>query len=180
MPRETAARRYARALLEIAQEEGALERFEGELTRIAELLDSNGDLRQVLLNPVFEADARKRIVRELAARLEVGPLVTNFLCLLLDKRKLARLPEIARIYRELVDRAAGRIEAQLVAAAALDGDLPARIADELSKWTGKQVRLKTKVDPELIGGVVARIDGLVLDGSLRTQIEELRERLAKG
>lgn len=180
MPRETAARRYARALFEIAQEEGTLERFEGELVRVVDLLGSNDDLQHVLLNPVFEADARKQIVRELAVRLSVGPLVTNFLCLLLDKRKLAQLPAIARIYRELVDRAAGRIEAQLVAAAALDGDLPARIAEELSKWTGKQVRLKTKVDPELIGGVVARVNGLVLDGSIRTQLDELRERLAKG
>ncbi len=134
----------------------------------------------MLLNPVFEADARKRILRDLAKRLSVGPLVTNFLCVLLDKRKLRLLPDITRIYRELVDRAAGRIEAQLVAAAALDGDAPARVAAELSKWTGKQVRLSTSVDPALIGGVVARVGGLVLDGSIRTQLEELRERLARG
>lgn len=180
MARETAARRYARALLEIAQEEGALERFEEEMTRVADVLGASRDLKQVLLNPIFEVKARKGILREVAQRLSVGPLVTNFLCLLLDKRKLRLLPEIVRIYRELVDRAAGRIEAQLVAAAALDGGAPARVAAELSKWTGKQVRLSTSVDPALIGGVVVRVGGLVLDGSIRTQLDELRERLARG
>lgn len=180
MLRKTAARRYARALLELAQEEGALEQFDDDLARIAGLIGSNAELREVLLNPVFEVEARKRIVRELAAKLSVGPLVANFLCLLIDKQKLGQLPEIVRVYRGLVDRAAGRIQAQLVAAVALDGQVSARVAAELSKWTGKQVRLETKVDAELIGGVVARVGGLVLDASLRTQLEELRERLARG
>jgi F-type H+-transporting ATPase subunit delta len=176
---ETVARRYARALLEIAQEEGALERFEADLARFAETFEQSEDLRDVLLNPVIEAGARKQIARDVAGRVGAGPLVTNFLCLLVDKRKLRVLPDILRAYRDLVDRAAGRVEALLVAATAVDPQTASRIEGELGRWTGKRVRLTTRVDPALIGGVVARVGGIVLDGSLRTQLDALRQRLAK-
>jgi F-type H+-transporting ATPase subunit delta len=176
---EAVARRYARALLEIAQEEGALERFEADLARFTDAFEGSEDLRDVLLNPVFEAEARKQIVRDLAGRLDLGPLVANFVCLLVDKRKLRALPDILRAYRDMVDRAAGRVEALLVAATAVDRETASRVEGELAKWTGKRVRLTTKVDPALIGGAVARVGGFVLDGSIRSQLEGLRRRLAK-
>jgi F-type H+-transporting ATPase subunit delta len=176
---EAVARRYARALLEIAQEEGALERFEADLARFTEAYEASEDLRDVLLNPVFEAEARKQIARDVAARLGTAPLVASFISLLIDKRKLRALPDILRGYRDLVDRAAGRVEALLVAAAAVDPETASRIEGELGRWTGKRVRLTTKVDPSLIGGVVARVGGVVLDGSLKTQLDALRQRLAK-
>jgi F-type H+-transporting ATPase subunit delta len=176
---EAVARRYARALFEIGQEEGALERFDAALGRVADAIEASGDLRAVLPNPVFEGATRKRILREVASRLGTDPLVTNFLCLLVDKGKLRLLGDIARDFRALVDRAAGRVEAQLLAAAALDPATTTRVEAELAKATGKQVRLTTKVDPSLIGGVVARVGGLVLDASLKAQLDALRQRLAR-
>lgn len=180
MANETVARRYARALLEIAQEEGALERFEQDLTRFADTLAGSRDLEMVLTNPVFEAEARKRILREVAGRLGVAPLVVNLLCLLVDKRKLVVLPDILREYRALVDKAAGRVEALLVMATQADPATVSQVEGQLAKWTGKRVRLTTRVDPSLIGGAVARVGGLVLDASIKTQIDVLRQRLANG
>lgn len=179
MAHEAVARRYARALLEIAQEEGALEQFEQNLSRFAGTLASSRDLEQVLLNPVFAADVRKRILRDVAGKLGAAPLVVNFLCLLVDKRKLVALPDIVREYRALVDKAAGRVEALLVMATQMDPATVSQVEGQLAKWAGKRVRLTTKVDPSLIGGAVARVDGLVLDASLRTQLDALRQRLEK-
>ncbi len=180
MANETAAKRYARALLELAQEEGALERFEADLVRFLDLYDGAEALRQVLPNPVFEPEARKQILRSVAAKLGLAPLVTNVLCLLVDQRKLGVLPDVVRAYRDLVDRAAGRVEALLVMATAVDPATVSQVEGQLAKWTGKRVRLTTKVDPSLIGGAVARVGGLVLDASLRTQLDALGQRLAKG
>jgi F-type H+-transporting ATPase subunit delta len=178
MANETVAKRYARALFEIARDERALERFEEELARVADAVAASRELREVLLNPVFDPEMRRRVLREVAGRLGTSPLVTNFVMILLDKRKLGVLPDIVRVFRALVDQAAGRVEAEVRSATPLDPGTTTRIQDELARWTGKQVRLTTTVDASLIGGAVARVGGLVLDGSIRTQLEELRERLA--
>jgi F-type H+-transporting ATPase subunit delta len=103
--------------------------------------------------------------------------VQRFVLLLLDRRRITALPAIARAYRELEDQHIGRVRAQVVSAQALAaGDLD-RVRQSLEKRTGKKVLIEASVDAALIGGVVARVGDLVLDGSVRTQLASLREKL---
>jgi F-type H+-transporting ATPase subunit delta len=103
--------------------------------------------------------------------------VQRFVLLLLDRRRIVLLPAIARAYRDLTDAHVGRVRAEVISAEALTPATVDRVRRSLEQRTGKKVIINSKVDPGLIGGVVARVGDLVLDGSVRTQLEDLRARL---
>lgn len=171
------ARRYAKALLEIGVAQRNFDALNRELERVAALYHDSKELSEVLANPVFPLARRQGVVEELVRRLALSKVIRNFLLLLLDRGRIAYLPSIAREHRALVDLQAGRLRARVTVAKALGPQLEARIKATLEKKTGRAVLLETREDPSIIGGVVTQVGDLVYDGSVRTQLQTLREQL---
>jgi F-type H+-transporting ATPase subunit delta len=171
------ARRYARALFGIGVDAGKFEALGDELGELATLWNESDELRQTLENPVFQPSEKRKVLESILPRVAPTPEVQRFVLLLLDRRRIVLLPAIARAYRDLTDAHIGRVRAEVISAQELVPATLDRIRRSLEQRTGKKVIIHSTVDPELIGGVVARVGDLVLDGSVRTQLADLRARL---
>jgi F-type H+-transporting ATPase subunit delta len=171
------ARRYAKALLEIGVRQQTYDALGRELDRTADTFARSPELKTALENPVFPLEKRRLIVDELARRLALSKVVRNFVMLLLDKGRIGFLPDIARAHRALVDEHAGRVRATITSARPLEQALAARLKAALEKQSGKTVLLETREDAAIVGGVITQLGDLVYDGSVRTQLAELREQL---
>jgi len=174
------ARRYAKALMNIGQQDGKYERYWEELDAFTSLFQGEEELREVLINPTFGIPRRQAIIKEIGNRLGLSPITTNFLHILVDKNRMRYLPDIASIYQELVDEAAGRARVLLVTAYDLSEDKLQELTQGLEGLVGKKVIMEVERNPSLIGGVVAKIGGMIYDGSVKTQLERFKETLAKG
>jgi F-type H+-transporting ATPase subunit delta len=171
------ARRYARALLSLGLEEGRPEQYGDQLEQVLETIRANRELRILLENPGYSLPDRQGAIDALASALGLSPLSVNFLRLLLERQRIGDLAQIARIYRAMVDQQAGRIRATVTSARPLGDDQTDRLRDAIGRMTGRSVVLESQTDSSLIGGVVAQVGTTLLDGSLRTQLERLRQEL---
>ncbi len=169
------ARRYARALLEVAGAE--FERVGEEIAGVADALFSTPELAAVFTNPSVPRDARAKVVEQVVAAAKLSTASANFLRVLDDRRRIPALPEIVRAYRELADLQAGRVRAKVISAKPLPAELATKIEAQLAAATNKKVSVETSLDPSLIGGVVAQVGNTIFDASLRTQLEALRREL---
>ena len=174
------ARRYAKALLTIGREDGQAETYKEELGGVVKLLEEQKELEQVISNPLYDAESRKKVLRVVVdQRLGLSKVMTSFLFLCFDKGRIQYLKDIYTFYEKLTDELANIVRADLVSAVELPEESIARIRAALSERTGKEVRMEISVDPALIGGAVTRIGDLVLDGSVRTQLMSLKESLQR-
>lgn len=171
------ATRYARALLELGQETKTLESLIGELERAAAAYGESSELRAALANPLFSREAKNAIIRDVAGALGLTSNATNTLRLLTDRRRIDSLPAITRRLRELVDREQGLVHADVTSATQLSSGFYDRLKAELEKLTGKKIALRQSEDASLIGGVVVRIGDTVIDGSLKSRLDSLKQRL---
>jgi F-type H+-transporting ATPase subunit delta len=171
------ARRYAKALFGLGVDEGAYDRYGQELDDLARIYEGSADLRLALENPVVKPSEKLAILRTILPRVAPSPHVQRFALLLLERGRITLLRAIARAYRQLADGRAGQVRATITSAAQLGAVDLARIRGALEKRTGRKVIVETAVDPDLIGGIVARVGDLVLDGSVRAQLNEMRRRL---
>lgn len=176
----TVARRYARALFAIASEAGAVDGVRAELGQIAELLEAHAELRHALFRPLHPAAERRAVLRSVCAGVGCGDTVRNFLTFLVDQRRIVDFDGIRSEYERLADEAAGRIRAEVTTASPLDARQTERLRAALSARTGHEIDLEVAVDAGLIGGAVAVVGGVVFDGSLRTQLSQLRDTLTRG
>jgi F-type H+-transporting ATPase subunit delta len=173
-------RRYAKALVELAVEQQAIDRYGEELTTVNAVLGREALLRQLLESPTLVMEKKSAMLSDLAAALELSAGMRNFLGLVLSKGRIGYLPQIEENYRRLADELSGVLRAQVTSAVALDEAQQQAIGAGLEKQTGKKVALNVKVDPQLIGGVQAEIGGRLFDGSVRTQLQRIEESLTKG
>jgi F-type H+-transporting ATPase subunit delta len=171
------ARRYAKALLEIGIQQNIYDALGKELDRAADTLRHSPELRTALENPIFPMSKRKLVLDDVSRRLALSKTVRNFVMLLLDKGRIARLPDIARAHRALVDEHAGRVRATVTSARPLDPMLETRLKTALERSSGKTVILEKREDPAIVGGLVTQLGDTVYDGSVRTQLAQLREQL---
>jgi F-type H+-transporting ATPase subunit delta len=171
------SRRYARALFSIGVDRGTFEQLGQELDGVAELWTGSTELREALANPVFPASQKRAVLQSLLVRAAVSPDVQKFVLLLLERRRLPAVANIARAYREMADLHTGRVRAHVTSALPLSPPELERVRQSLARRTGKQVLVEASVDAALIGSLVARVGDLVLDGSLRTQLGTLRDKL---
>jgi F-type H+-transporting ATPase subunit delta len=167
---------YAAALLEIAKAEGSLETVEDELFRVARTLESNDDLRSTLSDQAIPVERRQAIVETLLGG-KASPVTTALVSCVVGAGRSRNLPEI--IDRLVTKAAEERREAvaEVRTAYPLDEERRQKLADVLSKVTGKHVSLKVIVDPSVMGGVVATVGDTVIDGTIRHRLDELRESL---
>lgn len=174
------ARRYAKALLLIAKEDGQTETYRGELQAVAEMLEQQKTLNQAINNPLHEFDGRRKVLDAVIGKLNLSTTLTSFLMLLFDKRRFGFLSSINENYQQMADELKGVARASLVAATELPAETIEKIRTTLSAKTGKDIILEVEQDPGLIGGIVTRIGDLVLDGSIRTQLLNMRATLKRG
>jgi F-type H+-transporting ATPase subunit delta len=172
-------RRYAQALLELARGAGALAAAGEELAR-ATATFTQPALRSLVLNPGIGAVARRRIVGQIVERLALSPTVGNLIRLLADRDRIAVLSDVARAYEMLVDRELGRARVTIRSAAPLTPQQLAELESLARRLTGAEhVIVSTEVDPGLIGGVTLAAGGTVYDGSVKTQLARLADRMAR-
>ncbi|MCP4755424.1 MAG: ATP synthase F1 subunit delta [Proteobacteria bacterium] len=174
------ARRYAKALLLIGKEDGNAETYRDELDGIVGLMTNEESLRQAIVNPLYEATGRKKVLQTVIDKVGLSKVTAAFLLLLFDKRRIGHLEQINTLYQKLADELKGVARASLVSATELSSETVEKIRTALSKKTGKDVVLEIEQDSGLIGGIVTRIGDLVLDGSVKTQLLNMRESLKRG
>ena len=170
------ARRYARALFGVGQNEGTAEKLRAELDILGNAFVSARELETALTSTSFPRQERRGVLEALLARAGASKHTHNFCLLLLERERVGYLPAIARELGVMVDEVSGRVRATIESAKALSAADTKKLQAVLEKATGKHVSLETSTHPELIGGVVAKVGDLVFDGSIRTQLERMRER----
>jgi len=174
------ARRYAKALLLIGKEDGQTEVYRQELSGISALMATEKQLAETISNPLYKGGDRKKVLERVIEKLALSRVMSAFLMLLFEKGRIGFLSSINAFYQILADELNGVARASLVSASELASDTIEKIRAALSKKTGKQIILEVQRDPELIGGIVTRIGDLVLDGSIKTQLLNMRESLKRG
>ncbi len=173
------ARRYARALMSIGADAGNAEKLGADLRAFAQAMQISPELVTTITNPAFPRADRKKIVDALATRFAVHPTSRTFLYVLLDKERLSHLPAMSREVDAALEAQAGRISAEVVSATALTPAQLSQITATLEKLSGKKIQLARREDPELLGGIIAKVGDIIYDGSVRTQLRQLRDQMAK-
>jgi F-type H+-transporting ATPase subunit delta len=171
------ARRYAKALFGLASERGRIEPWSQTLDALKAAVAASPELREVLANPVYSKEQRRAIAAKLAAALGLEEEPANLLSLLAERNRLGYLDAIVDTFRALADEKLGRLRARVVSAVPLEGGAVEGIAARLAQVTKAEVLIDRVVDPALLGGVVAQVGSMVYDGSVRTQLEDLRRTL---
>ena len=171
------ARRYAKAVFTVGTENGKFEAYNESLQAVAKLYENNPDVVDALTNPLYPMEIREKVMGGIVKSMDVDSVMSNFLNLLVEKKRVEILPEIAEGFNAMVDDAKNVSHGTVVSAIELSAELQAKIQSTLEKLTGKTVELTTSVDPTIIGGMVAKVGDLVLDGSIKTQLAGLKESI---
>jgi F-type H+-transporting ATPase subunit delta len=173
------ARRYTKALFQLARDAGQEEAIGRQVEEFFAAF-SGSNLQTVLTNPAFDVASRKRVLIQVGNTQQLSVLTIHFLSLLLERDRLAHLPGIVSCYRRLLNEAKGRVEAKVISAAALGSTLAERVCAQLRGISGKDVVMKQEIDASLLGGMTVELEGKVYDGSIRTQLEKMKQRIARG
>jgi F-type H+-transporting ATPase subunit delta len=180
MTNKTAATRYARALLDVAvQEKANLDGIEQELASFVDLFAAHPTLAKVLLNPAVPVPRKRAAVAELTRTADTSTTVAKLLALLAERDRLVLLPDLLASYRDRLLDYRKVVRAEVTTATPLATDRAKAIEGSLATLTGCTVILDTKIDPSIIGGVVARIGSTVYDGSVTRQLQKMKERLVE-
>jgi F-type H+-transporting ATPase subunit delta len=178
MSTRTSASRYARALLDVViAERGNPEQVETELAAFADLLTRNPNLQNALTNPAVPVSGKRGIVTQLTAKLGSSPILAKLLQLLADGDRLVLVPDLLAVYRERLMDHRQIVRADVTTAEPLPDAKVSLLKERLAQLTGRTVTMTTKVDPSIIGGVVARVGSTVYDGSVATQLDKIKNSL---
>ena len=180
MARGAAARRYAKALFELAKEDGRVAEVRAELAGMSAMVAESPELRDVLLQPLHPVAERKKVLHGVTERVGSSPILRSFYSFLIDQRRLFDFAAIREEYERMADEDAGLTKALVRSAVPLRDDQLDRLKQSLTRRTGRQVELDVEVDESLLGGVIAQVGDTLIDGSLRTQLHQLRLGLVKG
>ena len=178
--RERTARRYAKALYDVAREAGATEAVGQEIEQVAAVLARDAAAHDVLTRPWIKPADRRGVAMAIGQKVGTRKLVQDFVGLVAERGRADHLPEIVAAYQTLVDAELGRARAQVRTAVALTAGEKQQLSGKLERALGKRIILEEQVDATLLGGFVAQVGSLILDGSLDGQLARMRQRLARG
>ncbi|HUC47136.1 MAG TPA: F0F1 ATP synthase subunit delta [Hyphomicrobiaceae bacterium] len=170
----TMAGRYAAALFELAKDQRQLDEVERNLSALSQMLEQSGDLRRVVLSPVITTDDQAKAFNAILAKAGVAGLVGNFVNLIVRNRRLFALKDMIKAFRALLARERGEVSADVTSAHPLTPEQMRALADTLKTSIGKNVRIDTRVDPNLLGGLVVKVGSRMIDSSLRTKLNNLK------
>lgn len=172
------ARRYAEALGELAFEQGALDQVEQELLTLRELLEGREALRRVLESRQVKPEEKQRLINEMFAG-KLSRITLNFLLLVVAKHREAHLEGMIDEYVAYANKKRGVVQVEVTVAHPLSEEQAFALSEKLAQVLGKKVRLSAREDPEVLGGVIARVGDLVMDGSVATRLQRLQEALKR-
>lgn len=172
-----AARRYAKALFELAAEAAQVDKVRGDLSDLAKTFETNDELRALVENPGFTPEAKKKAITAIAQRMGVAPLLLSTLKLLVDRRRINALGDLAEAFAALAERKSGRVRAEIITASPLPDAYYTQLEATLSEVTGRKVSILKRTDPSIIGGVVTRIGDTVFDGSIANRLKDIKATL---
>jgi len=169
---------YASALMSLAKSNNLAEQFGNDIRSLLSLLESSEELRQFLANPLIKPDAKKAVIKQIAGE-EMNPLMRSFLSLLVDKGRILFLEGIGKQYLTQLRELNQTVLAEVTSAVPLSEAQQQTVSEKVQAMTGaRQVEIETKIDADLIGGVVIKVGSQVIDASLRGQLRRLGIRLA--
>lgn len=174
------ARRYAEALADVATARNQVEQIDNELLVFAEMLRVSPELHDMFASPIVSQTDKLKVLEALIARTRTGQMTANLMRTMLNHYRMQHLDEVYEQFRREINERKGLIAAEVTTAAEVGAAEQARLGRTLEQMTGSHVELKFKTDPSLIGGVVTRIGSVVYDGSVRTQLQTIKERLKQG
>lgn len=174
---QSIARRYAKAIFELAVESGSLDAVSGDLSLAREVFEATPELFSQLTSPIVGREQKLALIEKLLAAARFGPTVANALRLLAERHRLNLLPLIAESFDGMVDDHVGRIHSRVVSARPLEQQDLSEISRRLSQALRRQVVVDAAVDPELLGGLTVEVDGRTIDGSVRGQLKSLSRQL---
>jgi F-type H+-transporting ATPase subunit delta len=174
----SSAPRYARAFAEVAEvarlDAGSAQQ---QMRDFAQTLADSGELREILENPSIEMPAKLKVLDAMAGRMAMFPQVRNFIAVILEHHRLAELDEILTEYKHVVDEHSGATEARIISARPLNAEDRAQLEAQIAKLAGARVSARYAEDATLLGGAVVEIGSTVYDGSLRAQLQQLKQKL---
>ncbi|MGZ6005977.1 MAG: F0F1 ATP synthase subunit delta [Rhizomicrobium sp.] len=168
------AGRYANAVFELAQEEKSVEAVARDFIALRSLIDQNPDLARLVRAPVFSRDEQARVMKAVLEKMGAAKLTTQFILTMASKRRLFVLTDIIRSFDRLVAKLRGEVQAQVTSARALSDAETIELKAILKSKLGRDPRLETKVDPNLLGGLVVKVGSRMIDSSLRTKLTSIR------
>ncbi len=171
------AKRYAKAIFTVGQEQKKYEEYNEVLQGVADLYADHPEVADALTNPLYPMDIKEKVMSGMIGSMGVDEIMGNFLNLLVQKKRAEILPEIAEAYKVMVDEEKNVSHGTVVSAVELNDALKKNVRTVLEKLTGKKVELTTSVDPSILGGIIAKVGDLVLDGSIKTQLAGLKDSI---
>ena len=168
---------YARALFEVAQEQGKLDVVREELGQITEALEENAELRLFFYSPYFSTDEKRDGLRRTVT--DADPVTMNVLDILVENHRLPVLPRLRREYERRWREANNLLPVTVTSAVTLDDAVVERIGDEIGRQTGRTVELTREVDPSIVGGFVVRVGNAILDASIKNRLDNLRKQIVR-
>jgi F-type H+-transporting ATPase subunit delta len=173
---EEIAQVYSRSLFEVAKDAGKLDEVREQLGQVADALDSQRELAIFFFSPYFSTEEKKDGLHR--AVQGADDTVVNFLELLLENHRMPAIFRIRRQYDELWEQENRLLPVHVTSAIELDEATVKRIGDAIGEQTGRRVQLTSKVDPDILGGIVLRVGNSILDASIRSRLEQLRKQVA--
>jgi F-type H+-transporting ATPase subunit delta len=165
--------RYASALYDLASEQGFVTAVESDLDKLGTAIDGTPDLAALIRNPQISRDDAARAIEAVGNLLGLSQLTRNFIAVLAANRRLAALPDVVRAFASIAAAQRGEVTAEVTSAHALSDDQVSAVVAKLKAREGKEIKLKAKVDPEILGGLVVKIGSRQIDGSIRTRLNSL-------
>jgi ATP synthase F1 delta subunit len=174
---QEAARVYAEALFDVAKDRGKLDAIRTELGQFVDAVDGNRELQVFFFSPYFSSAEKVAGLKRAVSGVDAELL--NFLELLIEKQRMPEVFRVRRHFEELWKEENRRLEVTVTSAVELDPSVVEKVGEEIERQTGQQVELASRVDGEIIGGLVLQVGNKVLDASIRTRLEKLRKSVAQ-
>jgi F-type H+-transporting ATPase subunit delta len=174
---EEIAQVYARALFEVAKERDNLDEIHDELGEFTKALENNRELAVFFFSPYFSSEEKKNGLQR--AVTDADPIFMNFLETLLERHRMPVIFRIRARFEQLWDEEKKLLPVEITSSVELDKEIVAQIGDRIGEQTGQQVELSSKVDPDILGGLVVRVGNFVLDASIRNRLNQLRKQVAR-
>ena len=174
------SRRYAKALLSLGKDDGHYDEYGQNLQEFGSFCAANPEFFQVITNPLFSVEDRKKVLEAILGKSLFSRVVKHFLTLLIDKNRISAIKEITGYYSRLTDEISNITRADIITAKPLKKEALGKLEKTLIGLTSKDVKVEVKEDKSLIGGVIVKIGDLVLDGSIKAQLQGLKESLKRG
>ncbi|HEY3278132.1 MAG TPA: ATP synthase F1 subunit delta [Syntrophorhabdaceae bacterium] len=179
MIHQSIARKYARGLFNVGEKDGKFRDYLEELTSIVTLFQKEEKLGRALMLPILEVEKRKELLSDVVRAMGISAPVSNILAMLMERNRMTYLPMMKEAYSDLVDEKEGKVKGTIWSAFPLDSAMLARIAEVLKEKWQKTVILNPVEDKSLLGGIKINVNGTIIDGSVKRQLETLKENILK-